>query len=782
MKHSFLTLATLAVIPFNLQAGVPSDPMFLLSFRPGQLIEKSGYEDLDFVSIVPAKELAKVPPFVANLLKSPKESGIDLDGQVHFFATFSKELSKTKKGGEIAEPAILGGLSIPIRDAEAFQTLLTKLQDFTGEQGDAPGLKSEVKEGFTLLTVEDENGFVIGYTDKEVVLLRSNYNELYTGNKNKKKKQKLPDPGDWIREEARKLLKGGKGVKPAPALEHNSASKDDLSFFMDYSNLMEVAKSSNESKMEQELLESFLGNPALSNFMNMKIGLGLNFYPGKVELHSKYMIQEENPFADAIGDGLSQDLLNVLPNEPTLYYGASSNLRAAKQAVIDIYLPIIKKFMETDSDDPVEFGADTKLPVVDMSLGQVLDIFEGDGVLYLKDVVKTPGPIPLPQADFILGLSLNNRQLFDQLLDKLITPKKPGAQKMNIEQMLGAVGLALTRKENAVFLSHAKYAREIESGKSLNPLEPKHRKRLGSNYVNGYLNIPRLIDIIDSWVPLEEKGKAGIEYKEIMGFFKKLDTLTFTQDENLQAHMELTLADKEKNSLRAFAEFVKQTAEKRIPANQPSDVAETEEKPVPHKEKEDPKEDKKNTVLLPAPAPPLPGSTPYQIPTSKELDLNDDGYFQKYLATFRGDLTKDEEALVGRWKGNNDSSDRNEWEILQRKDRSFSLAIRSLARNQEWESSPVLHGAWRIDNGKLLYVVLQVENMHLGIQDIEINSEEVSLLDRTTLVTKGQEDSGDPFTSKQYRVERFEGPRMWHYNNPENLENFIFHIPPRTEQ
>ena len=777
MKKSILSLSASLILAGGLQAGIPSDPMFLFSFRPGQLIEKSGYEELDFVSLVPSKELAKAPPIVVEILKNPRKSGIDLDGQVHLFANFSKELSKTKKNGDIVEPAVIGGASIPIKNSKAIQAILSQLQ----ELNEGPELKKEEDGGVTFLSVEDKNDFLIGFTEGELLLLGSNYNELYTSNKNKKRKQKLPEPKKWIRTELNTLLKTEEGGELPAALKHNTSSKDDLSFFLDYESLMAVARSSNESPMEKEILESFFGNPALSTFLNMKIGMGVNFGPGKVSLHSKYMLEGDNPFADAIGDGLSPDLLDVLPDSPSLYYATSANIQTAKEAALDIYLPMIKKFMEMDAEDPVEFDANSKLPIVEMSLNEVIGIFEGDGVLYLKDVVKTTGPIPLPQVDFIFGLSLNNRVLFDQLLENLTTPKKPGAKKMNIEQMLGAVGLALTRKENAVFLSHAKYAREIQSGKSLNPIEPEHRKRLESNYVNAYLNIPKIVDTIDSWIPEEEKGKAGSEYRDVISFFKKMDTITLSQDKDMNARMDLTLADKETNSLRAFAQFVKQAAEKKIPS---SDGAKTtdEEKPSIEEKVEKPKEEPKNNVLLPAPAPPLPGSTPYQIPTSKELDLDDDGYFQKYLATFRGKMTKDEEALVGRWKGTNDSSDKNEWEILQRKDRSFSLAIRSMARNQEWESAPVLHGAWRIDGGKLLYVVLQVENMHLGIQDIEINTEDVSILDRTTLVTKGKEDSGDPFTSKQYRVERFEGPRMWHYNNPENLDNFVFHIPPRTEK
>ena len=78
--------------------------------------------------------------------------------------------------------------------------------------------------------------------------------------------------------------------------------------------------------------------------------------------------------------------------------------------------------------------------------------------------------------------------------------------------------------------------------------------------------------------------------------------------------------------------------------------------------------------------------------------------------------------------------------------------------------------------------MLQVENMHLSLSDIEINSEKVKTLNKNTLITDGEEDSGNPFTSEQHRVKRFEGPRMWEYNNPESLKDFTFHIPPKPQE
>ena len=99
-------------------------------------------------------------------------------------------------------------------------------------------------------------------------------------------------------------------------------------------------------------------------------------------------------------------------------------------------------------------------------------------------------------------------------------------------------------------------------------------------------------------------------------------------------------------------------------------------------------------------------------------------------------------------------------------------------KDQKWEERPVLHGAWRVDSKKLLYVVLQVENFHLPFSDLKIQDEDVKTLDKNNFVTVGEEEDGNSFNSKQARTKRFESPRMWLYNNPESLENFTFHIPP----
>jgi len=740
------------------------------------LLEKSGYQDLTLLDMVPSKELAKIPMFFQEILKQPKESGLDLDQQVHFFADFSSKLSKKRKG-EIVEPAIVGGLSLGIKDTKALHKLITNLMEYADQEEGVPSITKESVDGNTVLTFEDENTFTLAYGKNELLLLGSNYSEIHSSIKNKKQKKGLPEPAAWLREQALQFLTPAEDAEVPEALAHNQKSKDDVQFYMDYKRFMDIAQMAEASEQEKQLLESLFNNPAFSIFKNMKIAMGLNFEPGKIHVHSEYLLSEENPFAAAMGDGLAPELLNILPAEPAMYWAVSSNISEVRETIGEIYIPIIKELVGGEEGE--EFDMDSPLPIVELSLNELLSIFEGDMVLYLKDVIKTPGPIPLPQADFILGMKLNNRELFDEVLDKLTRPKKPDAEPANIDQMLGAFGLALTRKDNAVFLSHSKYGREIEVGKSLNPVEEEHQKVLSKNYSNGYINVSRVVSIIKNWIPPQQLAQK--ETKEFLKFCDQFETMTFTQDKNMRSVMELNLTNKEKNSLRIFTEFVKQVAEKRSPAHTGKTEKTPPKKPEP-KPKKDPEPQKPKSTLIPSPPPPLPGSTPYQIPSSKELDLNDDGYFQKYLATFRGELSDEEKKLIGRWKGSNDSTDANEWEILQRKDRSFTLVIRSVSREQPWEAAPVLHGAWRIDGGRLLYVVLQVENMHLSLSDIEINSEKVKTLNKKTLITVGEEESGNPFTSEQHRVKRFEGPRMWEYNNPESLENFTFHIPPKPEE
>ena len=781
MKNLPTILLFLFIGNLSLKASVPEDPMMLFSIRPGQLIEKSGYKDLNLLDLIPAKELARVPTFFQDLLKDPVKSGLDMDSQVHFFMDYSKELSKFNKG-KMVEPAMIGGASISIKNLKVLNEVITNITKFTEEDEGIPAIKSEKHGDLSILTFEDTNEFLVGIGKKEILLIGSNYPQIHSTIKNKKQLKKLPKPNEWMQEQTKSLLNPAEDQDTPESLAHNEKSKDDIKMYMDYKRFMDLATSAETDGPEKEMLDALLNNPAMAVFTNMKLSMGLNFGKGNIRAHYDYILEEDNPFAAAIGDGLAPSLLNVLPSDPALYWSVSSNIKEVKKAIGDVYLPMIKNLV--GNEEAEEFNLDSELPIVEMSLNEVLSIFEGDMVFYLKDVVKTPGPIPLPQADFVLGMTLENRELFDQLLNTLTSPKKPDAPKPNIEQILGAVGLALTRKDDSVFLSHAKYGREIEAGKSLNPVEGEHKDRLASNYTNGYINFGRVLTIIDAWVPEGEKGKANSEYNQAMEFFRKLEAITFSQNKNLSAEMEVSFVNKEKNSLRVFTEFLKKVASDKIsevsekptkkePKDKPAEKPKPEKKPEPEKPK---------SALVPTPPPPLPGSIPYQIPTSKKLDLNDDGYFQKYLATFRGDLSEDEKKLVGRWKGTNDSTGKNEWEILQRKDRSFSLAIRSMERDQEWESVPILHGAWRIDGGRLLYVVLQVENMHLSLSEIEISSEKVEKLTRKIFVTKGEEDSGQSFTSQQERVKRFEGPRMWNYNNPENLKNFTFHIPPPGEQ
>ena len=84
----------------------------------------------------------------------------------------------------------------------------------------------------------------------------------------------------------------------------------------------------------------------------------------------------------------------------------------------------------------------------------------------------------MPQVEFILGMTLNDRAKFDEVLIKMTQPKgaKRGGPKMEIEQTLALFGMSLVRTDDAVFLCHNKFAREVEAGKSVKPISEKHRK------------------------------------------------------------------------------------------------------------------------------------------------------------------------------------------------------------------------------------------------------------------------------------------------------------------
>ena len=632
------------------------------------------------------------------------------------------------------------------------------------KEGAKGQLQKENIDGATVYFDKAEPSFVVVHKGTELVALGSNYSETLEGIKGKKRKDKLPKPTQWLREQALALTVESKPAKNDAVLKQYFSKKDDIAFYFDYKQFSSTFGDLAKLMEENEELDSFLKmveSPALKKYLDTKITAGINFGKGSINASTRYFMDNEE-YTDMLGDGVSPKLLNALPSKPTFLMGYSLKMKAARKSISEIYLPFIREAMEDE-----DFGMDNPLPIVGASINELMAIPGGDVVLYLRDVVKAPGPLPMPQAEFIFGMSLNNRGMFDKILDKMTTPKDPKEKKMNIEQTLGFLGISMVRKDDAVFLCHTKFVREVQSGKSLDPIEKTHRDKLASSTAHYFLDFPRLAKLAETWVPPKQKDQDGM--KQVMDFLKSMDHMEMNQQKDLTSTMTLSFKDKERNSLRTFGEFKKKLAVAELNKGEENDDEarqDKEEKPAPKKQKK---------AILPEPAPPAQGSIPYQIPSSKEIDL-DSADFQKFLATFRGKISEKEKLLVGRWTGTNDTSEKNEWEILQRKDRSFTMVIKN--KDQKWEERPVLHGAWRVDSKKLLYVVLQVENFHLPFSDLKIQDEDVKTLDKNNFVTVGEEEDGNPFNSKQARTKRFESPRMWLYNNPESLENFTFHIPP----
>jgi hypothetical protein len=759
-------------------AALPKNPMGILTVRAGQLLEKSGYKDLKMWELIPQEERDEIPKELFEIMKDPAMTGLDFDKPIHFFGNLVTDLPFPKKM-KIEDPVFIAGGTFRVRD----ENQLTKLMDILAKamkdeydekdrkEGMKGLLQKEKIDGATVYFDKAEPSFVVVHKGTELVALGSNYSETFEGIKGKKRKDKLPKPAQWLREQALALTVESKPAKNNAVLKQHFSKKDDIAFYFDYKQFSSTFGDLAKLMEANEEMDSFLKmveSPALKKYMDTKISAGINFGKGSINASTRYFM-ENKEYTDMLGDGVSPKLLNVLPSKPTFLMGSSLNMKAARKSISEVYLPFIREAMEDE-----DFGMDSPLPIVGASINEVMAIPGGDFVLYLRDVVKAPGPIPLPQAEFIVGFSLNNRGMFDKILDKLTTPKDPKEKKMNIEQTLGFLGISMVRKDDAVFLCHTKFVREVQSGKSLDPIEKEHRDKLASSTAHYFLDFPRLAKLAETWVPPKQKDQDGM--KQVMDFLKSLDHMEMNQKKDLTATMTLSFKDKERNSLRTFGEFIKKLAVAELNKDKGEEPEENDDKPEEDKkEKKEPAPTKQKKALLPEPPPPAEGSIPYQISTSKEIDLESLD-FQKFLATFRGKVSDKEKLLVGRWTGTNDTSEKNEWEILQRADRSFTMVIKS--KDQKWEERSILHGAWRVDSKKLLYVVLQVENFHLPFSDLKIQDEDVKTLEQDSFVTIGEEEDGNPFNSTQTRTKRFQSPRMWLYNNPESLENFTFHIPP----
>ena len=767
-----LSLTVLAGTSF---AALPNKPLGILTVRIGQLLEKSGYKDLKMWELIPQEERDEIPKELFEIMKDPAKTGLDFDQPMHFFGNLVTDLPLPKKM-KIDDPVFIAGCTFKVRDGKQLTKLMDVLakamKDEYDEKDHKEGMKGllqrEKIEGGTVYFDKSDPSAMIVHKGTELVVLGSNYSDVFEGIKGKKRKDKLPKPAQWLREQALALA-GDKPTKGNAVLKQHFSKKDDIAFYFDYKQFSSTFGDLAKLMEENEELDSFLKmmeSPALKKYLDTKITAGINFGKGSIKASTRYFMDNEE-YTDMLGDGVSPKLLNVLPAKPTFLMGSSLNMKAARKSISEVYLPFIREAMEDE-----DFGMDSPLPIVGASINELMAIPGGDFVLYLRDVVKAPGPLPMPQAEFIVGFSLNNRGMFDKILDKLTTPKDPKEKKMNIEQTLGFLGISMVRKDDAVFLCHTKFVREVQSGKSLDPIEKKHRDKLASSTAHYFLDFPRLAKLAETWVPPKQKDQDGM--KQVMDFLKSLDHMEMNQQKDLTSTMTLSFKDKERNSLRTFGEFIKKLAVAELnKGDEPEENDDGAKEDKEEKKKPAPKKQKK--AILPQPTPPAQGSIPYQIPSSKEIDL-DSADFQKFLATFRGKISEKEKLLVGRWTGTNDTSEKNEWEILQRKDRSFTMVIKS--KDQKWEERSVLHGAWRVDSRKLLYVVLQVENFHLPFSDLKIQDEDVKTLEKDSFVTIGEEDDGNSFNSTQTRTKRFQSPRMWLYNNPESLENFTFHIPP----
>ena len=88
----------------------------------------------------------------------------------------------------------------------------------------------------------------------------------------------------------------------------------------------------------------------------------------------------------------------------------------------------------------------------------------------------------MPQVEFILGMTLNDRAKFDEVLNKMTQPKGPkrGGPKMEIEQTLALLGMSLVRTDDAVFCVTTNLPVKLRQG-SRKPISEKHRKTLPAN-------------------------------------------------------------------------------------------------------------------------------------------------------------------------------------------------------------------------------------------------------------------------------------------------------------
>ena len=761
MTRVTITLLLLASLVAKLSA---YDPLGVLSIQAGQLLEKSGYKELEFWKLIPKDELKKMPPALLEAVKDPAQSGLDFTKPIRFYGGMDSELKLPKN---LEEPLVWGWVTAPLKDANKMKGLIKSLEKMSNQSGMEFKMSPEETEAGTLYTNKDTPHGAFLITSNMLKVFVSNYPEVFKSIKGKKRKSKLPKPAEWTRG---KLTTPVAESAPNPHYREFLKRKDDVSFYFDYqqfSNIFEKMKSFAEDDPEFGMIMQLMDSPSLKPYLDAKVTMGLNFENGAIVGNAQYLM-EDNKYADMLGDGISKRLLDVLPSDPTMLASYSLKMGPAKKMVEDLYMPFLQMAMEDE-----EFNMDKPLPVVDISMNDLFAIPDGDIILYMRDVKKAPGPFPMPQVEFILGMTLNDRAKFDEVINKMTQPKGPkrGGPKMEIEQTLALLGMSLVRTDDAVFLCHNKFAREVEAGKSVKPISEKHRNTLASEYSSFYLNFQNLAKIAEVWMPPEVKKEN--EFKQALRVLRSMEGLEVSQNKNLRSQMKVTLNDKERNSLRILAGLARDAAKSEIDGASEVPV----EEPVEPKPETDSKKPKapKSTLIIPDAPPPPKGSTPYEIPNSKKVVPESDD-FQKLIATFRGKISDKEKQLVGRWKGTNDTSQENHWEILQRSDRSFTMVIRN--KDQNWEEVPVLHGAWRVDSGKLLYTVLQVENRHLPFSELKIQAEDVKTLNNKEFITLGEEDDGNEFKSVQLRIKRFESPRMWSFNNPESLQNFTFHIPP----
>ncbi|MCF8378811.1 MAG: DUF4836 family protein [Bacteroidales bacterium] len=456
---------------------IPETAIFVVSFHPGQLIEKGKLQEIQMI-----KEEASQNEISKKILEDPESSGIIMDAYSAFFSFYTNDM--------------YGCFIMPLKSKSDFKAFLEEV----AEEADMEFASGSIGKN----TTESAEDFMVVY-DNDRVMILSNMN----GNHNADLKLIATS---LIEIDKENILKTDKDF-------NNFLSKQkDINIWASTNNL-EGMPGIGGMGGSLDLFGGVKNNyvHAFADFQNgnMTFSTNLRFNQSLQETIDKYNFLDENAI---------KDLLKYLPSENVLIVG---NTNVDPEKMFDLLTFVNRDFKET---------IDEMTSGLDLESDELKSIFSGEIAFSLnginipsiekEDLYFSTDMLPT----VVFANRINNKKNFAGFLE-LAKTKAELQEKDGYFEVLnkGIPVYILVNDEDLVMSNNETIIREIIENNSVkvNVLKSTHAENLTNNPICFYLNL-------DESTYTEEmqkffKGKMGGEMEMGMKTFgSSLKSLTIS--------------------------------------------------------------------------------------------------------------------------------------------------------------------------------------------------------------------------------------------------------------